>query len=140
MCDLPQRYVASTKGSGVISRKRRETVAFMGEAVRPVRRYFSKEAKSKLVREVKALEEDEGEQSTARKAYRRDPSLEFKAALSPRDAQVSNPDVSLSIRRVATVACYRVAHDVLEKIQVCIDRYCGRTCQGSKGRVCMEID
>lgn len=32
----------------------------MGESERPVRRYFSKEAKSKLVREARALEDDEG--------------------------------------------------------------------------------
>lgn len=32
----------------------------MGESVRPVRRYFSKEAKSKLVREARALEDNEG--------------------------------------------------------------------------------
>lgn len=32
----------------------------MGESVRPVRRYFSKEAKSRLIREGRALDDDEG--------------------------------------------------------------------------------
>ncbi len=41
-------------------KKRRQTASFMGESVRPVRRYFSKEAKSRLIREGRALDDDEG--------------------------------------------------------------------------------
>lgn len=50
--------VASEKGSE--AKERRETAPFIGENVRPVRRYFSKEAKSRLVREARALEDNEG--------------------------------------------------------------------------------
>ncbi|CAN0123777.1 unnamed protein product, partial [Ectocarpus sp. 8 AP-2014] len=38
---------------------RRQTATFIGESVRPVRRYFSKEAKSRLIREGRARDQDE---------------------------------------------------------------------------------
>lgn len=41
--------------------KRRQSAAFIGESARPVRRYFSKEAKNRLVREGRALERDQGD-------------------------------------------------------------------------------
>ncbi|CAM9180795.1 unnamed protein product, partial [Hapterophycus canaliculatus] len=47
------------QGGGASPKVRRETAAFIGESVRPVRRYFSKEAKSRLIREGRALDQDE---------------------------------------------------------------------------------
>ena len=52
------------KGLDNASNKRRQTEEFIGENVRPVRRYFSKEAKSRLVREGRAMGEEEGKTRT----------------------------------------------------------------------------
>lgn len=54
-------FIAVDKGTDKAPAKRRQTEEFIGESVRPVRRYFSKEAKSRLVREGRAVDEEEGQ-------------------------------------------------------------------------------
>lgn len=50
---------------------RRQTASFIGESVRPVRRYFSKEAKSRLIRQGRALDNDDEGMRSKRKAKAR---------------------------------------------------------------------
>eukprot|EP00903_Cladosiphon_okamuranus_P018322 g16856.t2 len=52
---------SNAEGGGASPKVRRQTASFMGESVRPVRRYFSKEAKSRLIREGRALDKDDEE-------------------------------------------------------------------------------
>lgn len=53
------------QGGGASPKVRRQTAAFIGESVRPVRRYFSKEAKSRLIREGRAVDQNEGDSSSS---------------------------------------------------------------------------
>ncbi|CAM9881757.1 unnamed protein product [Pylaiella littoralis] len=59
--DFKEGNEAEARGVGASPRVRRQTATFMGESVRPVRRYFSKEAKSRLIREGRARDHDDGE-------------------------------------------------------------------------------
>ncbi|CAM9729746.1 unnamed protein product, partial [Discosporangium mesarthrocarpum] len=47
--------------ASVCVKKQRESATFMAESVRPVRRYFSKEAKNRLIREAAVIDNDDQE-------------------------------------------------------------------------------